>query len=70
MHQFLEKIVIFAKRCGVNILDLLHRIHAVSAPLAERTLVILKLVLKKIDLFAKTSARAALIILLRIYAGL
>lgn len=70
MHPLVEKIIIFAKRCGNNILELLHRIHTVSAPVTEKILVTLALTLKKTGLFAKECLNRTLIVVRRIYAYL
>jgi 4-hydroxybenzoate polyprenyltransferase len=70
MHPLVEKIIIFAKRCGSNILELLHRTHTVSAPIVERILVILKLTLKKACLFSKACFKITLTVVQRIYANL
>jgi len=70
MHQLVEKINIFAQRCGIKILDLLRRTHAISVHLAGNILIILKLVLEKTCLFTKASAKIILKILRRTNADL
>lgn len=70
MHPLIEKIIIFVKRCGGNILELLHRTHTISAPVVERILEILKLALKKTGLFAKACFNITLTIIRRIYTNL
>jgi 4-hydroxybenzoate polyprenyltransferase len=70
MHPLVETITVFAKRCGGNILELLHRAHAFSAPVAERLLEILKLALKKTRLFAMACFKITLKVVRRFYTNL
>ncbi len=67
MHPLVEKITIIAKKYSGNILKLLHQIHAVSAPVAKKTLVTPGLALKKAIFFANRCANRSLIVIRCIY---
>ena len=70
MHPLVEKIIVIAKRCGGNILELLQRTHTASAPVVENILEILKLALKKTGLFANGCFNRILTVVRCIYTYL